>query len=136
MVLSKLTEFVNQRPGFDFANYGDAYYYRQDYNYCLKQKRMYESILAACYKVMCREEIENRILQKYSKDVSGGRLVWDTQNQQWEYTTGQYFPTEYRGAAARILWDILWGYLRDTYKEDVKKHAKRITGTRVFKYFY
>lgn len=136
MLLQKLSDFVDQRPGFNFDDYGDISYYRQDYNYCLKQKRMYESMLSVCYKVMYREEIERRILQQYSKDAAGGRLVWDTEKQQWEYTTGQYFPTEYRGAAARILWNIFWRYLWDTYKEDVKKHAKRIAGTRVFKYFY
>jgi hypothetical protein len=34
---------------------------------------------------------------------TSGRLTWDAARQEWDYTTGQYFATEYRRAAARML---------------------------------
>lgn len=136
MILEKLTTFVNQRPKLDFADYGDSKYYRQDANEIAKQRKMYYEIFVACSTVMDKAEIESRILKRFEKSVSGGRLTWDKDAQVWDYTTGQYWPTEYRRAAAKLLFEIFWSYLYDTYKENVKSQAKRILGAKVFNYFY
>jgi hypothetical protein len=38
-------------------------------------------------------------------------LSWD--GKRLDYTTGQYWPTEYRRAAAAVLASALWSYWRD-----------------------
>jgi hypothetical protein len=49
-----------------------------------------------------------------------------------EYTTGQYFPTEYRAAACSMLAGLVFRYLADDYEsnqaEEVRKAAFRIFG--------
>jgi hypothetical protein len=40
----------------------------------------------------------------------GGRLEWTGKGLQ--YTTGQYWPTEYRKAAAAVCASALWDYYR------------------------
>ena len=106
-ILSLLSRFINQRPGFEWGNYApyrDAY--RADYNKALRDKHDAEMLLA---EVSWRDSIDaKKILYVLT---SGDRLEWNGKG--LEYTAGQYFPTEYRAAACRILSTILWNYFRD-----------------------
>jgi hypothetical protein len=63
-----------------------------------------------------------------------GRLEWiySGESPRLEYTTGQYFPTEYRAAACSLLAGLVFRYLADDYEsnqaEEVRKAARRIFG--------
>lgn len=44
---------------------------------------------------------------------SDRRLTYDRDRKRLHYTTGQYFPTEYRKAVCSALASAIWVYLRD-----------------------
>ena len=118
-----LWDFVHQRPGFDLANYGggrDGYkYYRQDYMSAYKDFQAFKELhfLAlrrfGSYSEYCAK------VGEYLLNASGrlsGRIVKDCGAIQ--YCTGQYFPTEYRGAACRVLVSLIWDDFRDEKKQN------------------
>jgi len=56
---------------------------------------------------------------------------------EWEYTAGQYYPLEYRAAAARILWHILYSYVAENHDyPKIKTQLVRIAGRTAVNYFY
>ena len=47
-ILDSLTDFANQRPGLNFADYGDATLYRRDYNkHCARPLHDFRAMLSA-----------------------------------------------------------------------------------------
>lgn len=104
-MLNVLRGFICQRPGFDPANYATARDYRADYRRALRDKG---DALAMLRQVELRSYVT-------ASDIVGtgsGRLSWVGNG--WQYVAGQYFPTEYRAAAGRVLADALWrATLRD-----------------------
>jgi hypothetical protein len=103
-----LIDFVNQRPGFDLANYCSMNSYRQDYNETLKDKHSFFELLS-----LAESRIENfeELLYNELKNNSGRLSI--NENNQLTYCTGQYFPVEYRAAACRLLASIIWADYRD-----------------------
>ena len=98
-----LCKFVDGRPGMDPVNYGSWKDYRRESAEVTRDRRdFYELFIFALRKV---QDLDAKI-ERYLK-TSGGRL---TMNEAGElrYITGQYFPTEYRPAACRVLVSILW----------------------------
>lgn len=64
-----------------------------------------------------------------------------------EYCTGQYFPTEYRPAANRVLRDLIWASYRDeieantpnnVYKNghEIRKAIKRRVSRRIARNYF
>lgn len=103
-ILNALQVFINQRPGLEFGNYGNAAAYRAEYRSIARDKRDALTLLSA---VRWRESIT-------ADDIKAGftgRLSWNGEG--LEYCTGQYWPTEYRRAACAVLAAILWAYWRD-----------------------
>lgn len=108
LMLAGLRAFVRQRPGFEPANYGDAASYRADVRRAGRDLREAEELLRA---VALRPSCALSPKQ-------AGRLTWEAGEKRWDYVTGQYFPTEYRAAACRVLVSALW----DWYAESLPKH--------------
>lgn len=99
--LEALRKFAHQRPGLEVGNYFTDWRdkngiaaYRQEVRDIGKQLKRFKEIYreALAYGVTDADlELENK----------SDRLTWT--GKEWDYTTGQYFPTEYRNAAANKL---------------------------------
>jgi hypothetical protein len=126
-ILTALNGFMHQRPGLDFANYGDVRLYRSEYAGILRDLHDAEKLLTA---VSWRESITADDLKKAFRAFSG-RLTWD--GQRMDYCTGQYFPTEYRKAVCAVLASALWDYWRtpETTGDDIRKKARKELGARL-----
>jgi len=111
--IASLVEFAAQNSGLDFANYGDRTAYRAEARSINQDWRRFKSALA----IAATEGVTDKEVIAEAPHAFSGRLEWvdkdylrknhdmntDYQRQGWNYTTGQYFPTEYRKAAATLL---------------------------------
>jgi hypothetical protein len=95
--LDALATFVAQRSGIEYANYGERDAFMSDYRPILRHGKHARAMLAYLR--------WRTLAPDFLSTVAGtsGRLTWDATRGQWDYTTGQYFPTEYRRAACRLL---------------------------------
>ena len=96
-VISALLTFINQRPGLQFANYGDVDAYRHDSSRITKDKHLAHRLVNY---VMQRDSITAADIIEASKRAYAGRLSLKqtTDGYEIDYCTGQYFPAEYRRA--------------------------------------
>ena len=128
-ILRALQEFVNQRPGLSFADYGDSKYYRQDYRQILQAKHDFEQLLVT---VDLRDNITADDITKSSESAFSGRLTITENGDSVtiDYCTGQYTPTEYRKAAFAVLASALWGYWREPEStgDTIRKAARNNLG--------
>lgn len=113
-----ISKFVNQRPGLEFVNYGNIKYYRQDYREILKDLHSFYELLNLANR---RINNLNEKLTEYLQQ-SNDRLI--LKGERLQYITGQYFPTEYRNAACRVLSSLIW----NDYREE-----KNNTGEYIYK---
>ena len=132
--LQLLCKFVNQRPGLDFNNYGDARTYRNEMREITKDMHdFYDLLNLARWKV---ENLEEKI--KNYLEASSDRLTLN--GNKLQYITGQYFPTEYRPAASRVLRSIIWNEFMKNEKletapdisKDIRKYLCRTTAKNYF----
>jgi hypothetical protein len=135
--LQKLIEFVNKRPGLNFADYGDIKIYRRESAEITRDRNDFFELLG-----MAQMRIDNfeEKLTKKLKNNTGDRLFLD-ENGKLIYHVGQYFPTEYRPAANRILVNLIWNEYREekndkgesVYKDghEIRKAIKRNFSRRV-----
>ena len=102
-VIKLFTNWINQRPGLDWRDYGNSYNaYKNDANNISKQRK--EALKALrlfgyldydpeTFNTSCRWAYSGRLQVIYNADK--GWFI--------DYCTGQYWPTEYRQAAAAVL---------------------------------
>lgn len=142
--INLLTQFVNQRPSLDFANYGNVKSYRQESTNITKGLHDYRELLALA--VSRIDNLEEKL--KFNLSNTSGRLSFN--GQELNYCTGQYFPTEYRPAANRILAQLIFndyrdektdstkGGFEDVYKDgnEIRKAIKRRVSRRVFNNYF
>lgn len=107
--IEKLVKFASQRPGVDSCNYSDYRSYRAECREITNDLHDFRDLLNLAF---CRVEHLEEKATKYLKK-SSGRLTM-TENGEIEYITGQYFPTEFRPAACRVLASLIW----DDYREE------------------
>ena len=124
-IMTALHAFTIQRPGLDFANYGDVTYYRQDSRKITQQLNDYYKL---AYFVNTRDSIPAEYLA--SRLTGSERL--SMVNDKLNYTTGQYWPTEYRAAVCRLLSSAIWQWFRDdcgyATADAIRKAARREFG--------
>ena len=100
-LLNALKNRVKQRPGLDFANYGDVSAYRSELRTITRQRHDAETLIR---EVALRDTITtDDILSNLSN-----RLTWNAEKSRLEYCTGQYWCTEYRAAVCSVLASVLW----------------------------
>ena len=122
-IFALLREFVSQRPGLDFADYGDVTVYRYDSRRITQQLNDAKEMLRFCelYSV----DITERNFSAFS-----GRL--SLEDGKLSYCTGQYWPTEYRAAVCAVLASAVWNYFRDDCHYEIgdviRKQAAREFG--------
>jgi len=119
-VFRALREFIGKRPGLEYANYGDPVCYRAEMRSISADGRRAKQALREAESL---QPANGEILADSFRAFSG-RLEWipydpddsyaskTTQLGRLEYTTGQYFPTEYRKAAASVLETYIAGWKR------------------------
>jgi hypothetical protein len=133
--VEKLTKFVNQRPGLDFNDYGDISAYRKESAEITRDRNDYFELLSFAFS---RINDLNTKLNEYLERTTGRLTV--TSAGDLEYCTGQYFPTEYRPAANRILANLIWeSYLEENIYEDgiaIRKAIKRRVSRRIARYYF
>ena len=98
MLYQAIKDWIRQRPRLDPRDYGDWSDYRADARAISRQLRDADELLYAC---ALHGISETDIAAEMTR-----RLTWD--GQRLDYTTGQYWPTEYRAAACRALASALW----------------------------
>lgn len=136
-MVNALYAFINQRSGIEFANYqcGDWKQAREcfmgDYRPILKHGRHARQMLRFVELV---DSITAEMLLEASRAYSG-RLQFVQRGDKVgvDYTTGQYFPTEYRNAACAVLARAVWDWFGHTYKtgEEIRKAARREFGRAI-----
>lgn len=97
-ILEALRRWIAQRPGLDFGNYGDLRSYRTEMRGITRDYRDAMTLLRAV-------EMSS-ITGAALADTLRNRLTWN--GARLDYVTGQYWPTEYRKAAAAALALALW----------------------------
>jgi hypothetical protein len=111
-ILALLRAHIESRPGLEFCNYGDVAAYRSEQRRIARQKRDALTLLRA---VEWRDSLTAEHLIPGFRAFSG-RLTLETLpdgRHKLDYCTGQYYPTEYRAAAAAVLASALWTWACD-----------------------
>jgi len=133
-MIEALYKFINQRSGIEFGNYQTRDWkssreaFNGDYKPILKHGRHARQLLRA---VELRPSITEKELLEASRAYSGRlQFVEKDGGVYVDYTTGQYFPTEYRNAACAVLASALWHYWQPDYKtgDEIRKQARREFG--------
>ena len=106
-ILSALRNWISQRPGFDPCNYTPESY-RADCRTVARQRR---DALEMLRFVELSGSITGDMLADSFRHSFSGRLSWN--GVRLDYCTGQYWPKEYRAAAAAVLAGAIWAWLRD-----------------------
>ena len=107
-ILSLISAFIEARPGFDWRNYhgAPASLYRADYATALRGLHDGRALLRACaLSGVTAATLAAALTEAHRLSLTADGL---------EFTTCQYWPTEYRAAACRALADALYRhYLAD-----------------------
>lgn len=130
-MINALRLFINQRSGIDYANYGERESFMGDYRPILKHGRHARTMLRFVELV---DSITAQMLLEAASAYSG-RLQFIQRGDKVaiDYTTGQYFPTEYRRAACAVLARAIWDCFGHTYATgpQIRKAARRQFGPAI-----
>jgi len=135
--LALLQKFVDQRPGLNFADYGDVRAYRNESAEITRDRSDFYELLRLASSLLSPAELEGKTAQHLR--TSSGRLTLE--GDRLQYITGQYFPTEYRPASSRLLVSIIWNYFQAdeslTTGHDIRKAIrKRLKSRRVARLYF
>lgn len=103
--IAALTAFAAQNAGLEFGNYGDVRAYREEQRNISEDWRRFKDAVA----VAVAEGVTDAHVIAEAPHAFSGRLEWQTpangvaHDSHWNYCTGQYWPTEYRKAAATLM---------------------------------
>lgn len=129
-----LRVFINQRSGIEWGNYGNSREaFLGDYRPMLRHGKHARQLLRF---VELRDSITAKMLLEASRAFSG-RLQFIERGDKVgvDYTTGQYFPTEYRNAACAVLAQAVWDWLLAECNcktgEEIRKAARREFGRAI-----
>lgn len=136
-LIAALRAFINQRSGIEFANYqsGDWKQSREafmgDYRPIVRHGKHAREMLRS---VELRDSITAKDIIQGTRAYSGRlQFVERDGGIGVEYTTGQYFPTEYRNAACAVLASVLWNYWQPDCKtgDEIRAKAKQEFGRAI-----
>ena len=135
-LIEALHDWINQRPGLEPTNYisgwGDTAgrsAYRSESRSITKD--LHDARYFLDY-VAIRESISAEQILDAAKHNFSGRLSIEPDGDRFkvDYCTGQYWPTEYRKAAAAVLRGAIWEWLREGLQktddaDTIRKAARR-----------
>lgn len=107
-VLFQLRDFITQKPGLIAEDYADPRSYHRAVAEVTKDRTAALELWA--YIAHHASDMGPEWLIEAAPQVYGGRLAWDEALQDWDYTTAQYFPAEYRRAACAVMARALRSY--------------------------
>ena len=117
-IFSALYAWIHQRPGLDPGNYDRA-------SYAAEMRQIGRDLRDARTLIRAVElsSVTAAALREAFERAFSGRLSWD--GKKLGYCTGQYWPTEYRKAAAAVAARALWAHRAEDYKpgEGLKMRA-------------
>lgn len=130
-IIDALHQWINQRPGLEFSNYGDVSSYRAELRSIgkdLQHARAMVNYVAWHDSVTAEMILDAAGSGRLSIVVTDGTVAID-------YVTGQYWPTEYRRAVCQLMSSVIWYCLRENceYKtgDDIRKAARRELGQSI-----
>ena len=115
-IIAALRAFIEQRPGFDWHNYSTARDYRQDQRRAQRQLHDARAMLRAV------ELSDSITADDILREAQSGRLtirevepayIAKLGQYRVDYCTGQYWCTEFRAGACRLLASVLWTWKRE-----------------------
>lgn len=110
-ILAALRAWVNQRPGLEFANYGDVSNYRSELRSITRDRA---DALRLLRDIELRDSITAPMILEGFRAYSGRLQIKEEDGKaRLEYCTGQYWPTEYRKAVCAICSAVLWAWTRE-----------------------
>lgn len=101
-VARKFKSWIEQKPGLDPYNYSSRSQMNGEYRRIAQQKDRALQALDLFWDLPYSEEYMHEAMRSFS-----GRLQFDDKGE-LTYCTGQYWPTEYRLAAAVVLESYIW----------------------------
>lgn len=107
-LLDMLARFARQRPGIEPANYHTFASYRAEAREVTADLHDFQRLARA----VAINPLSIPVDRIRAALQSGGRLTLSDDGR-LDYCTGQYFPTEYRKAACRVLASLLWAFGRE-----------------------
>ncbi len=116
-----ITNFAQQKPKLDTNDYFEDYKDTSGIRAYNEEKRNIQRSLKEFNELM-KLAVERIGIDKFEVELkeylstTSGRL--ELKNGKLTYCVGQYFPTEYRPAAARVLANVIWADYRDEKKAD------------------
>jgi hypothetical protein len=131
-ILAALHRFISQRSGMDYANYGERKSFMSDYRPMLQAGKDARAMAR-------RVELSAITADDLLAAAGNGRLQFAERGGALsvDYTVGQYFPTEYRAAACRLLASVLWRhYAEGTSADSVRKWARNNLGRGMAKRWF
>lgn len=127
-VMDSLWQWITQRPGLDPANYGwgedGARAYRAEVRSIGRDLQHARELWRA---VDGDDSITAGDILAASRTAYCGRLTIGPDGT-IDYCTGQYWPTEYRPAAAAVLASALWDNYRESLPADTERPGDLIRG--------
>lgn len=136
-ILHALEVYAKQRPGLDYGDYGNPTIYRAESRQITNDLHDALELLAA---VSWRDSITADDLLEAAKRAFSGRLelIQEGDKLRIEYTTGQYFPTEYRKAVSAVLAHSLWQHWRAVSHDgdNIRKIARDELSRRVVRKYF
>lgn len=131
LILDALRQWIRQRPGLEFANYGSVSAYRAELRSIGNDLKHARELLAA---VAWRDGITDKDLIDASRRAYSGRLTIDTSSGvSIDYCAGQYWPTEYRRAACAVLASALREYWK---RSNAAAEARRSLSRSVIRNYF
>ena len=131
-IIDALHQWINQRPGLEFGNYGDVSSYRAEMRSIGKDLQHARAMVNY---VAWHDSITAEMIM--SAADNGGRLTLTVNGDKVriDYVTGQYWPTEYRRAVCALMSSVIWAWLRENCKyktgDDIRKAARRELGQSI-----
>lgn len=143
--IEKLNKFVNSRPGIDKRDYSSSSDYNRESREITQDRNDYLELLALASARIPNLDSE---LEAYLIANTGERLF--LKDGKLVYHTGQYYPTEYRVAACRVLKSLIWNNYREemvkgerdlfypVYKDghEIRKAIQRNLSNRTYKNYF
>ena len=131
-IIDALHQWINQRPGLEFDNYGDVSSYRAEMRSIGKDLQHARAMVNY---VAWHDSITAEMIM--SAADNGGRLTLTVNGDKVtiNYVTGQYWPTEYRRAVCALMSSVIWVWLRENCEyrtgDDIRKAARRELGNSI-----
>ena len=125
-ILSRISAFIESRPGFDWSNYQGcpASIYRADYAIALRGLHDGRALLRAC-------ALSSITAATLADALADARRLTLTADGRLEYTACQYWPTEYRAAACRALADALYRHYLAGDRTRTLRTLRNVLGARL-----